>query len=499
MKKEKVSIRRLPTGVPGLDEILGGGLPEYSFNIIAGSPGGGKTTLAHQIMFANASPERPALFFTVLGEPAIKMLRYQQQYDFFDLEKVGTSVIFINLSQPMMRGDLDGVLKAIEKKVETASPSIVVVDSFRSLMRKARAPSGNMDIETFIQQLAFLLTSWQATTFLIGEYSEREVRNNPVFTVADGLFWLAQYVERNSIVRKLQIIKLRGQAPVPGMHTFRITDAGLQTFPRTFGLSKIQEPKKDRRRLSCGVAELDVMMGGGIPVGDSIIVAGPTGSGKSLLGSNFIAEGLRHGEPGIIAIFEERPGPYLDRVESMGMNFDKPFSEGLLKILYLRPLDLSLDETVHEIVQAVQEIGARRLVIDSLAGLEMALAPGFRTDFRESLYRMIGALTRLGVTIVSTVEVQETFTSFPLSTYAISFLADDIIRLRYVSINGELRKMLMVIKMRGGKHSKEMREYDITDQGIVIGERIKGFSGLISGIPHTDKDLEFFGDPEETK
>ncbi len=238
MKKQKVAIRNLPTGVPGLDEILGGGLPEYSFNIIAGSPGGGKTTLAHQIMFANATPERPALFFTVLGEPAIKMLRYQQQYDFFDLEKVGTSVIFVNLSQLMIKGDLDAVLEMIVKKVEAVSPSIVVVDSFRTMMRKARTPSGRLDIESFIQQLAFLLSSWQATTFLIGEYSEREVRNNPVFTVTDGLFWLSQHVERNSIVRKLQIVKLRGQASVPGLHTFRITDAGLQTFPRTFGLAK---------------------------------------------------------------------------------------------------------------------------------------------------------------------------------------------------------------------------------------------------------------------
>ncbi|HYX32327.1 MAG TPA: ATPase domain-containing protein [Oligoflexus sp.] len=347
MKKQKVAIRKLPTAVPGLDEILGGGLPEYSFNIIAGSPGGGKTTLVHQIMFANATPERPAIFFTVLGEPALKMLRYQQQYDFFDLEKVGTSVIFVNLSHLMLKGDLDAVLEAIVKKVETTSPSIVVVDSFRAMMRMANTPSGNLDIESFIQQLAFLLTSWQATTFLIGEYSEQEVRNNAVFTIADGLFWLSQHVERNSIVRKLQIIKLRGQASVPGLHTFRITDAGLQTFPRTFGLTKDQETNTERRRISCGVAELDVMMGGGIPVGDSMLVAGPTGSGKSLLGSNFIAEGLRQGEPGVIAIFEERPGPYTRRAETLGMEFKKPISESLLKILYLGPTFYANATTVH--------------------------------------------------------------------------------------------------------------------------------------------------------
>ena len=229
--EERVTIRKLPTGVPGLDEILGGGLPEYSFNIIAGAPGSGKTTLAHQIMFANATPERPALYFTVLGEPAIKMLRYQQQFRFFDPAKLNTAIRFINLSQVVLEKDLDAVLEEIVKEVEAASPGIVVVDSFRTVVRKAAGGTGEVELQGFVQRLALHLTSWQATTFLIGEYIEGEVRDNPVFTVADGLFWLYQQVERNSIVRKLQVMKLRGQASVPGLHTFRITADGLQSLP----------------------------------------------------------------------------------------------------------------------------------------------------------------------------------------------------------------------------------------------------------------------------
>jgi len=131
----------------------------------------------------------------------------------------------------------------------------------------------------------------------------------------------------------------------------------------------------------------------------------------------------------------------------------------------------------------VKEIGCKRLVIDSLVGFEMALAPGFRTDFRESLYRMIGALTRLGVTIVSTVEVEDDFTSLDLSKFTVSFLADDIVRLRYVSINGQLRKMLLVVKMRRSPHSIDMCEYQITEKGMVIGEPLRGYRALTSGIP----------------
>jgi circadian clock protein KaiC len=225
-------------------------------------------------------------------------------------------------------------------------------------------------------------------------------------------------------------------------------------------------------------------MGGGIPEGDSVLVTGASGTGKSVLATQFIAEGIRQGEPGIVAVFEERPQAYVDRASNFGLDLETPQKEGKLLILYLRPLDLSVDETMNEILEAVKKLGAKRLVIDSLAGFEMALSPGFREDFRESLYRMIFALTGIGVTILSTVEVDESFTEFPFSTYSISFLTDDIIRLRYVSIEGELRKILVIIKMRGGKHSQDIREYEITSKGMVIAaERLQNYERLITGIP----------------
>ena len=493
----RVKINRLATGVPGLDEILrgetaeqndGGGLPEYSFNIIAGAPGSGKTTLAHQIMFANASKNQPALYFTVLGEPAVKMLRYQQQFSFFDMSKVDGAIRFVNLSQVVLEKDLSAVLDEIVRHVEETNAKIVVVDSFRTVVRRAQAKGAapapaEMELQGFIQRLALHLTSWQATSFLVGEYVEGELRDNPVFTVADGLFWLYQSVERNSIVRKLQVMKLRGQNSVPGLHTFRITTDGVQCFPRTFGLSEEKGLVKGRRRLSTGIRKLDDMLAGGIPEGESLLLAGPSGSGKSTVGMHFINEGLKRGEPGIVAIFEELPAEHVERAKMFGIDFQTPQEKGTLKLLYLRPLDLSVDETVHEIVKSVKDIGAKRLVIDSLVGFEMALAPGFREDFRESLYRMIAALTRTGVTIISTVEIEDDFNSFDLSKFTVSFLADDIVRMRYVSINGQFRKMLMVVKMRRSTHSIDMCEYLITDQGIVMGEPLRGYRALTSGIP----------------
>jgi circadian clock protein KaiC len=481
----KVTIHKMPTGVRGLDDILGGGIPEFSFNIIAGAPGCGKTTLAHQIVFATATT-KPALYFTVLGEPAMKMLRYQQQFSFFDASKLGKAVRFINLSDVVLEQDLNAVFDEITKQVTAINPGIVVVDSFRTVVRKAIGGASELEMQSFIQRLAQFLTSWEATTFLVGEYVQEEIRDNPLFTIADGLLWLSQVAERNSVVRKLQIMKLRGQDSVPGLHTIRITDGGLQAFSRTLGLvgKKINPARRRRRRLSIGIPELDKMMGGGILEGDSLLVAGPSGTGKSALATQFIAEGIRNGEPGIMTIFEERPKGYTERADSFCLNLKTPQEKGKLEILYLRPLDLSVDETMQEILDAIKRVGAKRLVIDSLVGFEMALAPGFREDFRESLYRMIGALTGAGVTILSTVEVEDTFTAMSFSHYTISFLTDDVIRMRYVEIDGQLRKVMVVIKMRGGNHSKDIREYVITDNGVVvIHPRSTDYDGLTTGIP----------------
>jgi circadian clock protein KaiC len=494
-KPDKVTIRKLPTGIPGLDAILGGGLPEFSFNIIAGGPGCGKTTFAHQFVFANATEQRPAIYFTILGESPIKMLRYQQQYTFFDPAMLNGAIRFINLSQVVMEKDLSAVLEAIVKEVEAANPAIVVVDSFRTALRK-RAEITEMEVQFFVQQLGLHLTSWEATTFLIGEYVEAEVQENPVFTVSDGLFWLSQVTERNSVVRKLQIFKLRGQASVPGLHTFRITDDGLQTFSRTLGLSERKGRPSRRPRLSIGIPALDKLMGGGIPLGDSVIVAGASGTGKSVFGTTFIAEGLRRGERGIMAVFEERPEDVKRRAKNLGQDLEKAERQGKLKILYLRPLDLSVDESLQAILDAVKEIDAKRLVIDSLVGFEMALAPGFRTDFRESLYRMMASLTGTGVTVLNTVELDETFTEFRFSQYMVSFLSDDIIRLRYVDIAGVLRRILTVIKMRDSQHSKDIREYEITRKGVMLTDsRLNEYRALITGIPAYWKTLSAIEDP----
>jgi circadian clock protein KaiC len=481
---DKVPIRRLATGVPGLDSVLGGGVPEFSFNVVAGAPGAGKTTLVHQILFALARADRPALFFTVLGEPPLKMLRYQQQFGFFDVAKVNASIRFINLATEAHDGGLDAVLKRIVQEVEAVSPAIVVVDSFRSVIHSSQRQNGQIGLQHFIQELGMRLTGWQATTFLVGEFQLAETEDHPIFTVADGLVWLYQSIDRNSMVRKMQVMKMRGQAPIPGLHTFRITDQGIQVFPRLIlGQPAGGAGKTKRRppRLSVGVAGLDEMLGGGIPSGYSVLVAGPSGSGKTVLATQFIREGARRGEAGVIAVFEKRPSEY---AHTSAVGLDRAVRDGEVGIIHTRPLDLSIDETLHELTDAIHRLKARRVVIDSLSGFELALAPTFREDFRESLYRLVAALTGMGLTVMMTAELEDSYTDLRFSPHGTAFLTDAIVLQRYVELEGQLKRVMAVVKVRASAHSNDLRLFEIAADGIVVGKRIGDYQGLLTGSPH---------------
>lgn len=476
-----VTINRLSTGVPGLDEVLGGGLPEFSFNLIAGAPGCGKTTLAHQMMFALATPERPALYFTVLGEPPLKMLRYQQQFAFFDGEQINRSVHFVNLSEDALSGDLDQVLRRIVAEVEARNPSLVFVDSFRSMTQANITGSyPHNDLQRFVQHLGMLMTSWQATTFMIGEYAGSDA--NPVFTVADGMLCMRQSVERNSMVRKMEVLKMRGQPSLPGLHTYRISAAGIKVFAPAGmgaapGVAVEEEAGPGGARVLTGIAGLDEMMGGGLPRGYSLLVAGPSGSGKSILASAFLAEGARCGETGVIAAFEQHPNrsrnPIVaDLIES-----------GRVGLVDSRAPDLSIDEVVQLLLVEIGRLKATRVVIDSLSGFELSLAPTFREDFRENLARLVAALAATGVTVLMTSELEDRYTDLRFSPYGTAFMTDAIVVQRYIEVDSRLLRMLAVVKMRASDHSNELREYTIGNDGIRLGQMLVEQEGLLGGRP----------------
>ena len=491
MNTAKAIINRLATGVPGLDDVFGGGLPELSFNLIAGPPGSGKTTLAHQLMFALATADRPALYFTVLGEPPLKMLRYQQQFNFFDSEKLNQSIYFINLGEETATGDLKKVLARMVEEVESRGPSMVFVDSFRSVIL-ASETDGNifLTLQQFMQQLGTLMTSWQATTFLLGEYfSENDP--SPVFTVADGLIWLRQSVQSNSMVRKMEVMKMRGQSSLPGLHTFRITNDGISVYSPPPVSARDVEMRHGPSftiptdtRMPMGVVGLDEMMGGGLPRGYSLLVAGPSGSGKSILACAFLAEGARLGETGVIAAFEQRSNL------SRGIEIATLIADDRIGVVDTLSPSLSVDEISMLLISEIRRLKASRVVIDSLSGFELALAPTFRDDFRESLSRLVSALTGIGVTVLMTSELEDRYNELRFSPYGTAFLTDAIIVQRYIEVDSRLQRVMAVVKIRASAHSSALHLFRIDDEGIKIGEMLAGYEGLLGGRPTRRQPLD---------
>ena len=462
----KVNLHKLPTGVPGLDTLLAGGISRYSFIVLTGAPGSGKTTLAHQIMFSLANEQRKALFFTILGEPPLKMLRFQQQYTFFDPAKVGPAIKYVNLADDLQKSGFEGVLNRILAEVQSFQPELIFVDSFKSVVQATKDADQSMaSLQYFVQQLGVQLSTWQATTFLIGEYADSTQEENPIFTVADGVIHLCQDMDQNAMVRKARVVKMRGSGHMTGLHTFRITDAGLHVYPRILSGGIVDAPedpsfRSGTERISSGSPELDDMLSGGIPVGFSAVISGPSGCGKSVLATAFLKAGVDNGEHCLIASIEN------------GFFFasNRPLQElvNAGKVTEVRPLsfDVSIEEVVTELAEAVDRTGAKRLVIDSLTALELILAPQFRENFQESLFRMLSNLHARGVTVLMVRNLSEEGGQL---FSAHSFIVDCIISMRYIERDSRLIKLISVPKLRGSPHSNEVRVFQTFADHIEIG------------------------------
>ena len=369
-----------------LDDVLGGGLPVDAINMLIGLPGTGKTILAQQYLFANATLERPALYLATVSEPFDKILRYGQSLRFFDPEAVGRSVFYEDLGPALNERGLAGVLEQVTALIKERRPGIIVIDSFKALSAYAEAA----EFRRFLHEFAGHLSAFPASSFWIGEYGEEEIAVAPEFAVADAIISLSTTRASERETRSLRVLKLRGSEFAPGQHAYRLSANGIDVFPRLADQIDITSYPLDGARHSSGIAALDDMLADGYWPGASTLCAGPSGCGKTLMGLHFIFNGVRQGEPGVLATLQEHPTQLARILKGFGWSADE---EGV-ELMYRSPVDMYIDEWVYDLLEAVERTGARRVLIDSLTDLKLASPDEIR--FREYMYSLVQRLLTPG-------------------------------------------------------------------------------------------------------
>jgi len=480
---------RTPTGIDALDLILGGGFPPGSCVVIAGAPGSGKTILAQQICFANATPERRAIYYTTLSEPHSKLVQHLEGFSFFDGGKVGESVEFHALAALAGQGgdvEMAAVSTEVVRQAFETRPSVIVIDSSKAL-HEAEGPG----FRRSVYELASRVAHTDAVLVLVGEYDAEDMRTAAEFAVADAILLLANTASGLVDRRWLRVAKLRGSDYLTGRHSFRIGPSGIELFPRVESTLPEPVPVEDKR-LPSGVSGLDDMMKGGFPLGSASIIAGPSGAGKTVMSLQFVVEGLRAREPVVYASFQES-GPQLEaKARHFGWDLKKAVAEGQLVVFDVQPVEIGLDAIATQMRQAVSAIGARRVVIDSISELQRADDSGRFADY---LWALVHAIRRDGATALLTSETSAFFgPAFELA-HGLSYIADNIILLRYTEFDSEIHRALVVVKMRDSDHTKSLVEFEITNHGASVIGKFTGVTGVLSGTatPTEQKFREFFG------
>lgn len=470
---------KISTGIKNLDMILNGGIPKYSLNIIGGPPGTGKTILAQQIIFNNASAKNRVPYLITTSEPTIKMLRYQQEFTFFDREKVDQgAVMYLNIADAVQNEGLPGVTRVIKEYVEKYSPAILGIDSFKAIHDMSQSAA---DIREFGYNLTNVLAISECTSFLIGEYEYRDIVGAPIFAIADGIIMMESERQGLQDVRYINIIKMRGDGYFRGRHPFTISRDGIEVYPRIKTPDQPLYYEVGETRIPTGIEGFDAMMQGGFPNGSVTLVAGGSGVGKTLTGLHFITEGVRLKEPGVYVSFQETPGHLNALGKGFGWNLDEMQQTKLLKLLYTSPVEMSVDQHTMVIKNCINDIGAKRVVIDSLSDIEIATPDKVR--YRDYVYSLVNYFRAQGITSLLTTEIPELFGTLQLSSHGISFVSDNIILLRYVELGSRITRAISILKMRGSDHDKTMKEFEITSKGLQVLSEFEGAQGLMSGSP----------------
>lgn len=468
----------LTTGIPNLDQVLGGGIPAGDVLLVIGSAGSGKTTFGLQVAFHAASAGRNVVYVSTVSEPPTRLIRHVRSLSFFDESFIGKCFFLLSV-YPVVKRELDQVAEALIRAVKEDQASLVVIDGLMTI--RDLHPEAT-ELRTFIYELGTALSAMGCTTLLTSTGVEGlDNAASAEFTVADGLIELGMQDIGTQTVRTIRVRKMRGLAPLLGQHTLRVDGNGLTVFPRIESVFVPSDVGLNRERVLLGLSELDAMTSGGLPVGSTTVLAGALGTGKTLTCLQYVVEGVRRGEKGLIVGFRETPQQLIDKARIFGMDLETPIENGQVVIHHRFPVDLIADEVLWEIQREVERCNPRRLVLDSVDELEATVVDARRR--RGVLAALVHRWRSRGVTSLVTKEVTQVvgpeldFADTPLAA-----LAENLLLLRYVEFHGELYNIVSVLKMRETPYDHSIRQYTITECGLRVLARIETPEGVLTGI-----------------
>jgi circadian clock protein KaiC len=457
---------RFQTGVRNLDALVDGGIPRGSLIAVSGAPGSGKTILVQQICFHNASPDHRVLYFGTLAEPTAKLLRNLKLFSFFDRERVGTEIEFVDLGEISKAAGITEGVALITKHLKRVKPSIIVIDSFKVFDDLAQS---RQELRTFGYDIAVTLMAWEATTFLLGEYAPNEYQTNPLFSIVDGLFVMSQRQAFGEQQRFLQVVKMRGTGHSRDEHPFAITGRGIELYPSRARIRR--EPAALRTpgdRCLTRISKLDELIGTGIPWGSSLLLSGVAGTGKTVLSLEFLYRGAQAGEKGIFFSFEETEDRLRAAARGLGWDLDGEIERGMIEIVFIPQPDIGVEADLVTIQDRITALGAKRVVIDSVSVFLHKIDDP--QVCREKIFHLCSIVQNAqsvglfptdipyGATQISRLGVEET-------------VVDGVILLRSVEEGLERQRYIEVYKLRDSAHLKGRHNMHIGEGGVSVYPR----------------------------